>query len=336
MSVDKIIEGLILKLTGDNDKDVKFLMSECERYKTHEYANEILRAISRLIYDILPVDEKENINQVSDNRYIGINKKNEEINIQIVKKNFDKALLLIKSVIKNIEDTGWYLNDDKNEYFCFNNLLEKLIYIDTFKPEKEVMQIPENYAEMYFKCGNVLFEIEEYDNAKIVLEKAICYNPVNTEYLFELGEVYKVKKDWDMVLKINKDCLKYAYTNKSIARCYRNLGYYYVEEEKYEYAIALFNLSINYDKEGMVAYSELYYISNKTGLDIKFPAPQIIKKILEENNIQIGANKSVLDLAYTIGFNAQKNNQVEAAKYYYNIIYELTNSNEIKKILDNM
>jgi len=234
MSFDKIMEEIILKLTGNNEEDVKFLMNECEKYKSHEYSNEILRAIGRLIYDILPDDEKGKINQIANNHSLEIKNLRTELNPLIRQKKFDKALALIESFIKNIEDKGLYLNDNTSNYFYFNNALEEIVYKEIFRPEKEIRQIPENYAEIYFTYGNILFEVKRYDEAKIALEKAISYNPVNTEYLFEFGELYKIKKDWKVFLKINRDCLKYAYTGKAIARCYRNFGYYFFEEEKYE------------------------------------------------------------------------------------------------------
>jgi tetratricopeptide (TPR) repeat protein len=145
-----------------------------------------------------------------------------------------------------------------------------------------------------------------------------------------------MKNDWKNFLEINKSCLKYAYSNKSIARCYRNFGYYYIEEEKYDIAIALFFLSINYDQEARVAHSELFYISNKTGLEINPPNYQKIIKLLEENDIQVGANRLILSIAYSIGCEAQKNGQNEMAKYFYSIVFDLTNDEEIKKIIEKL
>jgi tetratricopeptide (TPR) repeat protein len=331
MNFDKIMEGITLKLTGNCEEDIKFLMDECEKYKSHEYSKEITRAIGRIIYDILPDDKKGEMDQILNNHNLGIEKTMEEINFQVYKNNLDKALVLIESLIKNIEDMGWYLNDKESEYYCFNNLLEKIIYSEIFKPNKEVRQIPENYADIYFRYGNILFEVKRYDEAKTVLEKAISYNPINTVYLFELSEIYKLRKDWENYLKINKNCLKYAYTSKSLARCYRNFGYYYVEEEKYEIAIALFYLSLTYEQESKIAQSELFYISNKTGLGIKHPDTDKIKKLLKENDIQFGANKLILNIAYSIVCEAQKNNRNEIAEFFYSIISDLTSDEEIKK-----
>jgi len=95
-------------------------------------------------------------------------------------------------------------------------------------------------------------------------------------------------------------------------------------------------LSMSFDKEDKVAYYELVYISNKTGLEIKPPDSHSIKKILEDNDIQFGANILILSIVYSIGQEAQKNNQNEIAKFYYNIVFDLTKDNEIKKVMDNL
>jgi tetratricopeptide (TPR) repeat protein len=336
INFDKVMERITLKLTGNNKEDLKFLMDECEKYKTHKYSKEILRAIGRLIYDILPDDEKGKLNQISNNHNLGIEKIMEEINFQIYQNKPDKALVLIESLIKNIEDKGLYKNDKISEYYCFNNILEEIVYKEIFKPKKEIRQIPENYADIYFKYGNILFEVKRYDEAKIILEKAISYNPINTDYLLELCELYKMNKDWKIFLRINRDCLKYAYSSKAIAKCYRNFGYYYIEEEKYELAIALFYLSIHFDQEARIAHSELLYISNKIGLEIKSPDQQNILKLLKDNDIQFGANDLILSIAYSIGQEAQKNNQNSIAKYFYSIVFDLTEDNEIKEIMDKL
>jgi len=280
--------------------------------------------------------EKGKFNQIINNQSIGYKKAIKEINLHITQRNFDKALEIIGSLINKIENTGWYVNDDKCEYYCFDNAFEEIIFKEIFKPEKEIIQIPEKYGEIYFSCGNILFEIKKFNEAKIYLEKAVGYNPINTKYLFELGEIYKMRKVWDIFLRINRNCLKFAYTGKAIARCYRNFGYYFFEEEKYDVAAALYYLSIFFDREDMVAHAELNFITNKTGIGAECPDLKSIKKMLKENDIQFGANDLILTIAYSIGLEAHKKNNYEVAEYLYNIVFELTSDKEVKKLIDQL
>jgi len=340
---DKIMEDIAQKLTGDHADDLKFLMDECERYKSHEYSKEILRAIGRLMYDLIPEEQKKEFRKAIDKDYghrnLEIEKKIEKIGHYIRQKNVDKALALAESLVKEVEqlrDIGWFVNDNQSEYYYFNNLLEEIIFKETFKPEKNIYPLPENIGEVYYMYGAVLFEAKRYDEAKIILEKAVTYNPVSTKYLFELSEIYKLRRDWENYLNIINSCLKYAYSSASIARCYRNLGFYYIEEERYELAIALYHISIHYDQNAAIAYNELRYISAKSGLEVDRPDSQKTIKLLEENGIQIGANGLILNIAYAIGCDAQKKNKYEFAKYFHSIVFDLTGNEEIKKIIAEM
>ncbi len=281
-------------------------------------------------------DKKGKFNYIINNQSIGFNNVIKDINFHVTHRNFDKALEIIGSLIRKIEDNGLYFNDDKSEYYCFNNMFEEIIFTEIFKPEKEIKQIPENYAKIYFLYGNILFEIKRFDEAKIYLERAVGYNPIDTEYLFELGEIYKMRKDWKIFLKINRDCLEYAYSGKSLARCYRNLGYYFFEEEKYDIAMTMYFLSLYFDQEDMVAHAEINFISNKTGLEAKCPALENILKTLKENDIQFGASDLILTIAYSIGQEAHKKNNYEMAEYFYNIVFELTRDKEIKKLIEEL
>lgn len=338
---DKIMEDITQRLTGDHNDDLNFLINEGEQYKSHEYSEEILRAIARLMYDLLPDEQKRELEQALSNDYdrrnLEIRKSIAEINLHVRQNNINKALVLAESLVDDMERlraSGWFVNDNKSEYYCFNNSLEEIIFREIFKPEKNICSLlPENTGEVYYMYGACLFEAKRYDEAKIILEKAVTYNPVNTNYLFELSEIYKLRRDWKNYLNNNHNCLKYAYSSKTIARCYRNLGFYYIEENCYELAIALYHLSIHYDPNAVMAYNELHYISAKSGLEIDRVDSHKTIKSLEKNGIQIGPNKFILDMAYSIGRNAQKNNRNEFAKYFYNIVFDLTGDEEIKKII---
>lgn len=67
----EIMTEITSQLTGDVKEDTKYLMAKCEEYKTHEMAKEILRGIGRLMYDIIPEDKREEINQAISNDNLG-------------------------------------------------------------------------------------------------------------------------------------------------------------------------------------------------------------------------------------------------------------------------
>jgi tetratricopeptide (TPR) repeat protein len=334
MSFDQIMTEITSGLTGNPQEDVKSLIEQMRKYTDNEYSKEINRAIGRMIYEIVPEDMKNDLNKILNNYNLGIDKIMEEADFQIFKNNYEKALQIMESLIKSIEEREWYNDDNVSEYHCFNNFFEELIYKEKYRPSKEIRQIPENFTAAYYKYGVILFELKNFAKAKEVLEKANRYNPIGTEILFELSEVYKMNKDWEEYSNISKKCLEYAYSSRALARCYRNLGFYYIEQEKYDLAIKLFFFSMDFDQESKIAQSELLYISQKENISIQPPKTDEIIDALKKNNIQIGANPLILSIAGYIAKDAYKNKAFDICKYFSEIIYDLTNSAEFKNIID--
>ena len=71
--------------------------------------------------------------------------------------------------------------------------------------------------------------------------------------------------------ELTKDAFKIAYRPASVARCFRNLGYYYTEKKLWDYAAACFFMSMNYEPNDKNAQSELYYIKQMAGREIDLP-----------------------------------------------------------------
>jgi tetratricopeptide (TPR) repeat protein len=331
---DQIMTEITSKLTGDPKVDVKYLMDQGEVYKNHNYSKEITRAIGRIIFEIVPDEIRDEFNKVVNNNNLGIENVLEEADFQLYRNNCDKALKITETLIKRIEEMNCFDDDAVSEYHSFNNFFEEIVYKKIFNPSKEIRRIPENYAGAYLKYGVVLFELKKYDEAKIALEKANKYNPINIDILFELSEIYKMNKNWDKYLEINKKCLEFAYNSIALARCYRNFGFYYIEMGKYEIAIALLFLSIHFDQNAKIAQSELLYISQKTGKSIKEPDVNEIEKIVENIGIKLGANEIIISVAISFAFEALNNNNNEVAKHFFKISYDLTKDEKIKEIID--
>ena len=336
MTFDEIMAEIKTGLTGNSEVDIQYLIDQSEKYKTHEYADEIASAIGCMIYDLLPDDCKKQSNQILNNITLGIESTIEEAEFQMYKNKYRKALEIMKPLIAILEVKGCYIDDSFIEHRCFDNIFEEIIYKEIFKPKREIRRITENYTDAYYKYGIILFELREYSEARKALEKANKYNPVNTNVLFELSETYKVNKDWDEYLRITGNCLQYAYSSEALARCYRNYGFYFIEQGNYEMAALLFYVSVNYEEDSKAAQAELLYISSVTEETPKFPKLGRVIKLLEKYNIQLGPNKLILGLAYSIAKMAQENKNSGMAKNFYKIFYDLTKDEEVKKIIDSI
>ena len=62
MTYDEIMEEIKSGLTGDTKVDMKYLMTQMDKYKEHELSQEIIRACGRMIASIMPEDAKEEFN----------------------------------------------------------------------------------------------------------------------------------------------------------------------------------------------------------------------------------------------------------------------------------
>ena len=78
--------------------------------------------------------------------------------------------------------------------------------------------------------------------------------------------------DLNNFFRLTVDAFKIAFRPQHVARCYRNLGYYFVEKELYSEAIACYLLSLQFEKDALQVQSELYYINSKTDGKVKEPS----------------------------------------------------------------
>lgn len=112
--------------------------------------------------------------------------------------------------------------------------------------------------------GYCLIDNGKPNEAEDALLTAHRWAPVSSQVMFELAEIYKSSQRYEEYIAWTKKAMKYAYSSDDIARGYRNLGFYYIDMEKYKLAADLFFFS-QFFKETEITNSELFYISQKTG-----------------------------------------------------------------------
>lgn len=340
MKYEEIMQKVSSGLTGSPEADMKYLQKQMHKYKTHEMAQEILRGIGRMIYEVIPPDKRDEMERLFNNNRLGVETAVEEAEFQIHKKNFDRALEILESIVRKIEgDTGELImfRDDKvSEYHCFRNIFEEILYKEMFKPERTVRQMSEDFGRLYFIYGTLLFELKRFDEASAALNKAIRINPINVEAMFELAEISKVNGDWDSYLEQSKKCLPVVYSGGNLGRCYRNIGFYYIEKQKYDVATVLYYISMHFDSQSNMAQSELLYIQQMTGKPTPPPSDDDVQKVFKNNNIQPGANEMVLGIAAALGRSAKEQGHYDAARFFFSILYDLTYDDEVKKWIEEL
>lgn len=336
MTYDEIMQEITAGLSGDSKKDFQYLEQQCDKYKNSEYGKEIVRACGRLMSNLLTDEQKAKFSKAMDNYDLGIEATLEEVKFNQYQKNFDKALSLLEPLVKKIEEmneNGMFADDKVSEYYCFDNLMEEILYSYYTKPEKDLRHSDIDYATIYTQYGSLLIDLERWDDAQKALEKAREWNPASAYVIFELCETYKHKNQLQLYFDTVKEAFKFAYEPKTVARCFRNLGWYFVEKELYDEAIAVYVMSLQFEKSDFVS-SEMFYISQKTGKQVSQPTLDDIKKVAEKYGFPLGAHKDVVGVAYSMGRQALASGNKNMALFFLGIVYSLTEADEVGKLIE--
>ncbi len=333
---DSIMKGITSGLTGEPEKDIPYIQKICEEYKDHEYSKEILRACGRLMYDMIPDDKKEELNKAAGKDTLGTEATIEEIRFNIYKKDYEKAFHIAEGLVRKVEDANLFQDDQVSEYHQFNEFLEEMLYKYLYKPSKEIRRAELiRYTEIYSLYGSLLVELKKIEEAREALKKGLRWNPVDFSITSEYIETFKMEGDMETFFQKTMEAFKIAIHAPQIARCYRNLGYYFTEKKLYPVAVSVYQLSMLYEKDSKNVQAELYYINQVSG-GIDDPSIDDIKAYAEKYGFPMGANEHVLGLAYECGKHFAETGETEGARYCFSVLYELTHDEDIKKIIDSI
>ena len=330
---EEIINEIKANLGENKELNKKYLSSQMEKYVDHPYNKEIIREISRMMWDCLTEEEQMEFAEISEKEspiMDILNDVSQDIEIGEYKIALEKLDKFIKNYPALFED------DKVSEYHFFTNPLEELLFYKYIGAEKIIRYIPDNkpVLDLYYIYGFLLLETNQYDKAEEYLKKAIKINPVSSRIILELCEIYKLHTyNYNKYFMYATDALKYAYMPQDIARSYRSLGYYYIEENQFETAFALFRYSMEYELNPM-AYSEINYIQNKDkSIDLSLDESM---EIIKNKNIQLGVNPFILETLDEFINEYEENKLYGQTLYFLELKYNLTNDEklieEIEKI----
>jgi hypothetical protein len=328
----EIIKEITKKLTGDGEKDSKYLMEQIEKYRYHEYGIEILKALHRMLYGILPEEAKAELSTIlkKDNTYIQVILN--EVKSKLAEHNLEEAEKLILEILPN---ENVFYPDKLTEYYDFKNSLEWAYFMARNRPAKEIYLSPISYNDVFMTYAYLLVEKEDYNKAIQIIDAGLRMNPLNIDLMFEKGSIFRTHKKFDETFQIALKCFEIAYRKPHIARCYRDFGYYFIENKDCDAAICCYLLSDSWDKNDK-AKSELFYITQQTGkiIDERYYTDNF-EKILQKHNVPTQPNPLWIEIALYMGEGRTSSNDIEEAKFCYYVAYELTgNDSYHEKILE--
>lgn len=333
MSFDSVMRGITSGLTGEAEHDMSYLQEQCQKYKDHEFSTEILRACGRLMFELIPQDKKERFSEILKKNDKGNAAAIEEAQFNIYKKNYGVAMKILEGLLDEIKNTPIYQDDSVSEYHTFYETFEEVLYKHIYRPEKTIRPADPTWTRAYYLYGSVLFELKRYEDAQTALREALRWNPMDTAINFEYIETYKLLGELDTFFELSKKAFRIVFRPKDVARCYRNIAFFFSEKEMYAEAMGCLRMSMIYEKTN-TAQSEMFYIHQATGGKIQMPTPKELGVIAKQHGFPVGADRDVLSLAFAIGRQAVEQGNKEAGKYFLTIAYDLTGDEMVKSWLD--
>ena len=330
---DQIINDIKSHLGENKDLNRAYLSTQIENYKDHPYSEEILKELSRMLWDCLSEIEQEEYSRIIENENPIIDILT-EISHDIESGEYKLGLNKLDKFMESFYPV--FEEDRISEYHFFTNPLEEILFSEYIGAKKQIIYIPDNQPllDLYYVYGFLLLEDNQFNKAEKYLKKALKINPVSSRIILELCEIYKMHTyTLNKYVILTSDALKYSYSPIDIGRCYRNLGYYYIEENQMETALALLIYSMEYDMSPL-AYSEINYIQSKNkNLDLTLDEAI---DILKNKNIQIGPNPFILETLNSLGEEYEKNLLFNQSLYFYKLLYGITKDETTLEKIDEL
>lgn len=321
------------KLTGSKEKDIEILESLKCNYINHEYSDEIIDEINRMIGRILYNEEEEEF----DNAYEGdANKIMEELNLvqkYINENNIEKAEKIILDYLPMLD----ICKEDKiNLYMEFRNSLEEIYYKYKFQNDKIIKNPVLPIASILEKYVYILIKKGELEKALKYIEKGMKCNPINMAFIFQKASIYAMLNDGKKIFGIIRDSLKFCYIPEELARCYRMLGGYFTEKGLWKEAICCYLYS-NFWNETEIANGELDYISETANINIDVEYYiNITPEVFKRQNILFKPDDTWIEISYGMASEFEKAGKINDAISYYMVCYNLTMDEQLREKLQKL
>ena len=280
---DAIMESITRGFTGDSDHDRAYLIAQMESYKEHPLSTEIVRACSRLLFGMLPEDQREKLTQIMGSRRDATQATLDEVEFNVKMGRWTKALELMEPLVTKMDqliEAGIGADDTESRYFDFQSPRDEFVWRAHNEEPRTLRPSPEPFSRVFFTYGSCLLEAKRYDEAIEACKKAIRWNPVNINYRYELGENYKKLNDMETYGEILRELYPYIATAADLARYHRSMGYLGIEQRTFELAAAHLMVSLLFEKSPL-PLSEIMYIKQEFGADYTDMTPTEGFELLE-------------------------------------------------------
>jgi tetratricopeptide (TPR) repeat protein len=164
---------------------------------------------------------------------------------------------------------------DNRRVWCARGDAEAQAYEKAAKKERKPFVIlPKAACYGYYLKGFALIDLHRDAEAKAWYDRALAMAPRNSQFLGEMGEWYKSRRDWAKARSYFEDALTTSELSPDDRRSFdrrralRGLGFILIEEGKFDQAEAMFREALAIDPTDDHAKKELQYIREHRGTKI--------------------------------------------------------------------
>lgn len=256
----------------------------------------------------------------------------EEIKKLVEKQNYIEASDQLELFLEEIEKD---YQTQKGLSFSFNHILEVYEYEYFKKSQTQITHTDLNISAFYRFYGFVLMRLNLFTDAIKAYQNALEWNPVDLDALLQLVELYKRTEQLEKVKEYSFLCYDLCCTRATLAHFYRGLGFYYLEKQKADIAIALYTYS-NIYFETKQAKEELGYLEQALKQPVKNYTIKQLQEILKQNQIPVGPNADTIGITYRVGQLELEAGNIENAKDCFAMVYDITMDKEVKELLEKL
>lgn len=245
---------------------------------------------------------------------------------------------------------------DGQIWLCTNHIMEYYIYACYFEPEMDVKMPELPIAEYYRTYAELCVKLQKYKRAEDAYKNALCWNPVDLDSYLGLAECYKYLNMITRYLDMTKQAYRFCCTRATMARFYRNMGFYYLSSYNTDMAEACYTYSnIYYHTDN--ADSELEYIKNALAAaknnenkdSINKDEDVITKEEVNENgqkytikqmqemfdkeHVEPGPDSKTIGIIYRVGELMLQDKEYRLAKDCFMIVYDITNEQQLEGLI---
>ncbi|MCI8776826.1 MAG: hypothetical protein HFK00_05475 [Oscillospiraceae bacterium] len=333
MNVNEILDDLKSKLTGDPVKDGPFLRSQSEKYREHEDYQQLNRELAKLLFQISYDDYYSNLSAYLSQENKDVDKALENVRKRYKNLNYTAGINILEEIVKN-NMLSW-LETDEVTYKSFGTPLDYAVYVQLYNPNKEIRAVNCNLSDVYYLYGVGLSKKEKFAEAKKALETALEFNPVDAEIILEYLELLKSIKSFESFPEYCTKALKCAVNKIQLGKGYFNYAFYFAEKKEFDKAAKMLEMSRIFYNDDIIE-SELEYISRSMGGKPPVHSASELSSFLEAESIQPGPSAVVVQSAYQLAQEASRNLDYKLSKFYYEIVLELTESDEIRDTIEEL